>query len=196
MTVRVSEDLPPRAGCGALPKPPLRDKLARLLWAFAYYAAFRFSPVFAHGWRRAILRAFGAQVAPRVAIYPSARIWAPWRLRLDEGATVGGGAELYNVAPIHVGEEAVVSQYAYLCTASHDHRREFQLIAASVEVRRHAWVAAGCFIGPGVTIEEGAVAAARAVVTRSVPPWTVVAGNPARIVGRRPSTARNRLHGG
>ena len=187
-------DLPRRAEYRRLPKPSLQNKLARLLWGAVYILLFRVSPVPAHAWRRALLRAFGARVAPSVVIYPSARIWAPWALHLEEGATIGWGCELYNVAPIRLGRRAIVSQYAYVCTASHDYQSEFQLLGAPVCIEVEAWVGAGSFIGPGVTIGRGAVVGARAVVTRSLSPWSVVAGNPAQTIGRRSESARNSLH--
>ena len=48
-----------------------------------------------------------------------------------------------------------------------------------------AWVAAEAFIGPGVTVGEGAVVGARAAVFKDVEPWTVVGGNPARVIKTR-----------
>jgi putative colanic acid biosynthesis acetyltransferase WcaF len=73
-----------------------------------------------------------------------------------------------------------VSQYSFLCTASHDyHRRNLPLITAPIEIGSHAWIAADSFIAPGVTIGEGSVVGARSSVYRDVPPWVVAAGNPA-----------------
>ena len=54
------------------------------------------------------------------------------------------------------------------------------LTTAPITIMDHAWVAADAFVGPGVTVGEGAVVGARASVFRDVPPWTVVGGNPAR----------------
>jgi len=56
------------------------------------------------------------------------------------------------------------------------------LVTAPIAVGERAWVAADVFIGPGVTIGQGAVVGARASVFRNVEPWTVVGGNPARII--------------
>jgi len=56
------------------------------------------------------------------------------------------------------------------------------VITAPIRIERRAWVAADTFVGPGVTIGEGAVVGARASVFRDVDPWTVVGGNPARIL--------------
>jgi putative colanic acid biosynthesis acetyltransferase WcaF len=52
-------------------------------------------------------------------------------------------------------------------------------------IKDQSWVAARAFVGPGVTIGEGAVVGACAVVTKDVEPWTVVAGNPAKFIKNR-----------
>jgi putative colanic acid biosynthesis acetyltransferase WcaF len=156
--------------------------------------AFRLTPVPLHGWRRIVLRFFGAHVAPRSAIYPSVRIWAPWNLQIGTAATVGPGVSLYNVAPIKIGEDAVISQGSYLCTATHDHLADdFALMVAPIEVGSNAWVAAEAFIAPGITIGESAVIGARSTVTRCVKDFTIVAGNPASPIATRPENARNNL---
>ena len=94
--------------------------------------------------------------------------------------------DCYNVAEIILEEMAIVSQYTYLCSATHDiNNPGFPLISKPIRIGRHAWVAARAFVGPGVTIEEGAVAGANACVYRNVPQWTVVGGNPARTIGIR-----------
>jgi putative colanic acid biosynthesis acetyltransferase WcaF len=59
------------------------------------------------------------------------------------------------------------------------------LITAPIVVEARAWIAADVFIAPGVTIGEGAVVGARSSVFTNVAPWTVVAGNPTRIIKKR-----------
>lgn len=176
--------------------PPLSDKLRRAVWQLVCLVLFRPSPVPLHGWRRGILRLFGAKVGARVAVYPGASIYAPWNLELGDGTTIGGGTRIYSVDRIILGPRAVVSQGAHLCTATHDLRSPgFELTAAPIRIGADAWVAADAFVGPGVEIGNGSVVAARGVVVRSVGAWQIVAGNPARPVGERPVTARNSLPG-
>ena len=177
-----------------LDRPSGLNKLARLAWLTGYFLLFRFTPTPLHGWRRQILRLFGAKIGSGAVIYPSARIWAPWNLEVEADATVGWDCELYNVAFIRIGRQAIVSQHAYVCSATHDLRNEFQLLAAPINIGTNAWIAAGAFVGPGVTVGEGAVVGAQCVVTRPVEDWSIVVGNPARTVGTRPTTARNALH--
>ena len=79
-----------------------------------------------------------------------------------------------------------MSQYTWLCAASHDHRRaSLPLVKAPITIGASAWIAADVFVGPGVVVGEGAVVAARACVVKDVEPWTVVGGNPARFLKKR-----------
>lgn len=92
----------------------------------------------------------------------------------------------YSVDQITLGINAVVSGGAFLCCASHDITSSImELTYQPIIIHDNAWVAARAFISPGVTIGEGAVVGACAVVTHDVPPWTVVAGNPAKEIKKR-----------
>jgi putative colanic acid biosynthesis acetyltransferase WcaF len=105
---------------------------------------------------------------------------------MDEFSTLSSDVDCYCVAMVSIGAHATVSQYAFLCTATHDvadpHMR---LVAAPILVADQAWVCAGAFVGPGVTVGQGAVVGAMAVAIKSVSPWTIVAGNPAREIRKR-----------
>jgi putative colanic acid biosynthesis acetyltransferase WcaF len=95
--------------------------------------------------------------------------------------------DCYNVALITISAHATVSQYSYLCAASHDYRDPaMPLIVAPILIGAHAWVAADVFVAPGVLVGEGAVVGARSTVVHDVAPWTVAAGSPATARGVRP----------
>lgn len=162
----------------------LGNKVARLLWGFVYVLLFRISPRTCHSWRLFLLRAFGANVGKTAKVYPSARIWAPWNLTLEDGAILGDRVDCYSVAPICVCEGAVVSQDSCLCSATHDHKSEgFDLIPRPITIEAGAWVAARAFVGPGVTVGTKAVVGACAVVFKDVPVGVTMVGNPAKILG-------------
>ena len=162
------------------------NKAGRALWALVWVLLFRPSPALLRGWRRFLLRCFGAKIGPGAKIMPSARIWAPWNLEMGEQATLAQGVDCYCVAPVRIGAHATVSQRAFLCAASHDTAdAAMKLITAPIVIGPSAWVCAEAFVAMGVTLGEGAVAGARAVVTKDVGPWEIVAGNPARFVKRR-----------
>jgi putative colanic acid biosynthesis acetyltransferase WcaF len=85
-----------------------------------------------------------------------------------------------------IGNHATVSQYAILCTASHDiSTPNMKLISSPIVLDDQCWVCAGAFVGPGITIHDGAVVGAMSVVTKDIEAWTVHAGNPARMIKKR-----------
>jgi len=161
------------------PSFPVSDRIRRLAWNFVWQVLFHPSPRVLHGWRRWLLRMLGARVGRGVHVYPGVRIWAPWNLELDDECGVGDGVILYSQGMIRLGRQAVVSQGAHLCAGTHDYEQPgFPLVTKPIIVGANAWLAAECFIMPGVTIGEGAVIGARAVVTKDMPAWTVCAGHP------------------
>ena len=164
----------------------LFNLIARVVWFAAWCLLFRPSLTPLFGWRRFLLRLFGARIRQGAHIYPSVRVWAPWNLEMGEHSCLGRWVDCYCVDKVTLEAHAIVSQYSYLCTAGHDiHDSHMALITKPIRIQSQAWVAAGAFIGQGVTIGEGAVVGARGCVFKSVAPWTVVGGNPARFIKRR-----------
>lgn len=164
----------------------LANKLLRLLWRTVWVLLFRPSPQMFHGWRRFLLRLFGAKVGRGTVVYPTTQVWAPWNLNVGDHSCLSHFVDCYCVDKVNIGHKATVSQYSYLCTASHDYNDPaMPLITASITIENNAWVTADVFVGPGVTIGEGAVVGARSTVTKDIMPWTVVAGSPPKLVAHR-----------
>jgi len=169
---------------------PAGTKAKRLAWNIVWLVFFRPTPRFCmHGWRRFVLRAFGADIGPGSKIDPSCRVWAPWNLKLGQYTALAENVDCYNVDRIEIGSKVAVSQRSFLCTASHRiDTLQRELIHKPIRIENHAWICAEAFIGPGVHIGEGAVVAARSVVIKDVPPWHVVGGNPAKLIKTREIT--------
>ena len=165
----------------------LSNKLRRLLWNVVYVLMFRPTPnILFWGWRSFLLRCFGAKIGSHCKIRSSAKIWAPWNLECGDYVAIGPRADIYTVDKIKIGTRIAISQGAYLCTASHDiEDAQNPLITAPIVIENQAWVAADAFVGMGVTIGQGAVVGARACVFKDVEPWTVVGGNPAKVIKQR-----------
>ena len=171
------------------------SRIARVLWHVTWFLFFRPTPRgMMYGWRRFLLRLFGATIGAGVHVLPSCRVWQPWRLTMGDYSCLSEDVDCYSVDQVRIGAQAVISQGAFLCTASHDISSPIMdLTHAPIVVGAQAWVAARAFVGPGTTVGEGAVVGACAVVTRDVKPWAIVAGNPARPIGRR--TIRDAIDG-
>lgn len=162
------------------------NRLGRVLWNVTWLILFRTSPIVLLPWRRFLLRLFGARLAATAIIYPSARIWAPWNLTMGHYACLGKEVDCYNVAPVTLAADTTISIRTFLCTASHDIRHpDRPLVTAPITIARGAFVFAEAFIGMGVTVGEGAVVAARAVVVKDVEAGVIVGGNPARLICER-----------
>lgn len=161
------------------------ELLGRVLWALIGRPLFALSPRPIWGFRRGLLRLFGAKVGAQVHIYPTVRITIPWNLALSRDAAVGDRVILYALGPITIGKGASVSQGAHLCAGSHDWRDPaMPLTKPPINIGHDAWVCADAFLGPGVTVGPYAIVGARAVVMKDVEAGHIVAGNPARMIRR------------
>lgn len=137
-------------------------------------------------WRCFILRAFGARIGKGARVYGSAKIWSPKNLVMGAHAVIGWNVNCYNQGLITLGDFAIVSQYSHLVSGTHDvDDRNFQLKTVPIVLEAYAWVASDAFVGPGVTIGEGAVLGARGVAFKNLKPWTIYAGNPCKEIRQR-----------
>lgn len=158
----------------------LGNRLLRVVWGLAWLALARFTPPPFHSWRRLVLRAFGADIAKGARVHASVSIWLPANLTLGENVLVGPGARLYNQGHIAIGARTVISQRAHICASTHDvNDPEFQLQLRPVRIGEQCWVAAEAFVGPGVTMGDRSVVAARGALFSSAEPDMIYTGNPA-----------------
>lgn len=174
-------------GCFSVP-PGFRGRSGFMvqLWWLVQGTLFALSPQPLYRWRAFLLRLFGAEVGRGVVIRPSVRVTYPWKVSIGDNAWIGDRAELYSLERIEIGADACISQDCYLCTGSHDHRQpDFPYACAPITLGAQVWVAAGSFVGPGVTIGEATVVGARSLVLKDLAPLSVYAGHPARRLAPR-----------
>jgi putative colanic acid biosynthesis acetyltransferase WcaF len=171
-------------------------QLARIAWSICHAVAFRRSPRILWGWRRFLLRCFRATVDRTARIHPSVWIEMPWNVTIGSNTSIGSRATLYSLGSIEIGNDVTISQNAHLCAGTHDHRlASMPLRTPPIAIDDHAWIAADAFVGPGVTVQQGALLGARGCAFEDLQPWTIYRGNPAVAIGNRTirenSTAEN-----
>jgi putative colanic acid biosynthesis acetyltransferase WcaF len=163
-----------------------RGTLIVILWDLVQIFLIHPSPHACYSWRRFLYRVFGASIGEHVLLRKSVTCNYPWRLSIGKNSWVGDEATLYCLQQVTIGENVVISQQSYLCSGTHDHRDpHFGLIVKPIVVEDGAWIALGALVMPGVTVREGALIGARAVLTKDALPWTIYQGLPAHPVGQR-----------
>ena len=166
---------------------PHGHTLRRFIWEVVWAIGGRWTPRWTlNGWRRLLVSAFGAKIGKGVRFQGGTAVWQPWRIQIGANSWIDGDAKLYSVDDIRIGHDAVISEGAFICTASHDlASKTFALTNAPIEIGDYAWICAHAIVLPGVKVGEGAVVASGAVVTKDVEPWTVVGGVPAKVIKKR-----------
>ncbi len=161
-----------------LPKAYARSLLQLGLSLLAYVPS--------HALRKAGLRCYGARIASNALVYHGLWIFAPWKLTIGRSSVIGDHVIMDARAGLTIGDNVNLSTNVAIWTGQHDYQApDFGYKEAPVRICDYAWLCFRATILPGVTVGEGAVVAACAVVTRDVPPFSVVAGNPARVIGTR-----------
>lgn len=166
------------------------SKLVRVVWNVAWLLLFRPTPDRGFGvfvlWRIFLLRLFGAKIGRHCVVRSSTKIWLPWNLEMGDWVAISEDCDVYNADKISIGDRTTISKGAFLCGASHDITSPtMELVQAPITIGTDAWIAARAIVLPGLTIGNGAVVAAGAVVTKDVASWTVVGGNPAKVIKTR-----------
>ena len=157
-----------------------------LLWWFVQAIAFPLTPHPCNSIRSGLLRLFGAKIGRGAVIRPTARFTYPWKIEIGDYSWIGDDVVLYSLERIAIGKHCVISQKSYLCTGTHDPQDPaFGLITAPVIINHGVWIAADCFIGPGVEIGANALIGARSSVFKNMPASFVCTGTPCRPRYRR-----------
>lgn len=135
-----------------------------------------------------LYRLFGIKVAARARIAPGCWVLGgPGRISIGAGSVVNRGVILDGRFPLTIGENVSISIQTTILTLEHDlSASDFRAVGGPVVIGDRAFLGAHVTVLPGITIGEGAAAAAGAVVTRDVEPYTIVAGIPAKAIGTRP----------
>ena len=127
----------------------------------------------------------GAQVDENFSLIPPFYTTGGENIRVGRNVFINQNCTMYDLGGIDIADEVMIGPNVSLITSGHPvepARRRACVTARPIVIERNVWIAAGATIIGGVTVGENSVVAAGAVVTRDVPPNTLVAGNPARVV--------------
>jgi len=139
-----------------------------------------------HHIRNSIYRLFGMKLGKGSHIYGGAEIRSPYRITIGKGSSIGHRAILDGRGRLSIGNSVNLSTGVWIWTAQHDPASAgFNSYSQPVVIQDYAWISCRVVILPGVTVGEGAVVAAGAVVTKDVEPYAIVGGVPAKKIGER-----------
>ena len=163
-----------------------RSAFTAQLWWIVQTMLFSTSPQIMFGWRRFLLRCFGAKIGKKVLIRPSVKTTYPWNLSIGDYSWIGDEVVLYSLGEIEIGYHTVISQRSYICTASHKYNvPEFSIYSEKVSIGAQCWLAADVYVAPGLTIEDGVVVGARSTVLSDLKGYKVYAGSPVKCIKDR-----------
>ncbi len=124
----------------------------------------------------------GKTVDESVALFPPFYTDFGKNITVGKGVFLNSGCRFQDQGGITIGEGSLIGHNVVLATLNHEmdplHRQDMH--PAPIVIGRHVWIGANATVCPGVTIGDGAIVAAGAVVTKDVPANTVVGGVPAR----------------
>ena len=161
------------------------EYIGRILWSLVS-PLFHYSPRNFFAWRSFLLRLFGAKIGKNVNIYPSAKIYIPWNLSIDDFSSIGEWVLIYNLGQVIIGKAVTISHKSHICCGTHKYYLpNLPLVKNPIVINNYAWICSDAFISDGCIIGEGSIIGAKSVVVKNVKKWQIVAGNPARFIKKR-----------
>lgn len=136
--------------------------------------------------RNRLIRLFGVKATRNVRFWPGFSVRNPKGLVIEDGVNIGPKCLLDARMGLVIHKSAVIAYEAIIWSLNHDYNDvHFCGKGAPTEIGAYAWICSRSIILPGVKVGEGAVVASGAIVTKDVPPYTIVAGVPAKEIGQR-----------
>ncbi len=156
------------------------------LWWIVQSIFFNCSPQFLYKYRVWILRLFGARIGKSCLIRPSVKITFPWKVTIGNNVWIGDDVTLYSLGEIHIGNNTVISQKTYICTATHDYKKlNFPIKSYRTIIEDEVWIGTDVYLAPNITISKGCVIGARSSVFKSLPTNMICYGYPCQPIKAR-----------
>jgi putative colanic acid biosynthesis acetyltransferase WcaF len=165
---------------------PGRSKPWMALW-FLTNALFFRNPLFPlSGIKVRMLRLFGAKVGVGVVIKPAVNIKFPWRLHIGNHVWIGENVWIDNLADVHIGDHACISQGAMLLTGNHNYKKtSFDLLIGEIHLEEGVWIGAQTVVCPGIKAHSHALLTVGSIATSNLEAYMIYAGNPAQKIRER-----------
>jgi len=143
-----------------------------------------------HHFRRLSYRVSGMKIGSGSTIHMGARFYIPYNITIGSDTIVGEGAVLDGRAPLTIGDHVDIASEVMIYNSEHnlnaEHFAAYEgVIKEAVTIEDYVFIGPRAIILPGVTVGKGAAVAAGAIVTKDVPPYAIVGGVPAKVIGER-----------
>lgn len=162
------------------------NRFANYLLDFELYVLWVVGYIPFHSVRRFFYRLAGMKIGKGSTIHMGARFFQPGNIAIGEDSLIGDHIFLDGRAPLSIGNHVDIASQVMIYNSEHDLTDETnKAIEQPVEIGDYVFIGPRAIIMPGVSIGRGAVVAAGAVVTKDVPEKTIVAGIPAKEIGKR-----------
>lgn len=136
--------------------------------------------------RNFLLRITGCSIDSGATIHRGIRFLSIGRFAIGKNSTIGWGSLIDNRVGVEIGDNVSIGHRCSIYSLGHDpHSPSFAAKGGVVKIGHYVCILANVTIMPGVTIGEGAFIYSNSVVTRNIAPRDIVAGVPAKVVGRR-----------
>lgn len=163
-----------------------RSKIIVQLWWITHSLFFTPSPQIFYGWRRFLLRLFGARIGNNVLIRAEVAITYPWKIEIGDNSWIGDDCVLYSLDKITIGKNVSIAHKVYFNTGGHNYQSEtFDITGDSIVIEDECWITNDVYVAPGVTIGKGTVVGARSSVFKDLPGGKVCVGSPAKVIKDR-----------
>lgn len=138
------------------------------------------------GFKRFLLRLFGAKIGKGVVIKPCVNIKYPWKLKVGDHVWIGENVWIDNLGEVNIGDHCCLSQGVFLLCGNHDYKSTtFDLMVSPIVLEKGAWIGARSIVSGGVTVGTHAVLSLGSVATRNLDAYGIYTGNPAVKVKER-----------
>lgn len=157
-----------------------KSKVTVQLWWMVQATLFAWSPQVMYGWRRFLLRLFGAKIGKGVLLRSTVKVTYPWNLEVGDYTWIGEDCVIYNLAKITIGSNVALSHKVYLNTGGHEYQKpSFDIFAEPIVIEDECWITTDVYVAPGITIGRGTIVAARSSVLKDLPENKICVGTPA-----------------